>query len=326
MKKALLIGINDYPNGFRLRGCIEDVRNLAPFLERNADGSKNFDVQILEDVKTSNEVMKRVRQLFDGDGEYALLYFSGHGYLNDTGGEIVLPKDIETDEQYYKGIQMSTIMSLVNKSKIHNKIIILDCCHSGNIAQYDIDECSSNIGNGVSILTACRADESAMELGGHGVFTDLLCNALRGGSADFLGNITIGGIYAYIDRSFSAWEQRPVFKTNVSQFAPIRCVYPPIDINIIRHLTILFPEPTHNKQLDPSYEDTNDPNVSHEYIQPYADATHVAEFKMLQKLQSIGFVKPIDEEFMYFAAMHSKSCALTRLGQHYWRLVNEGRI
>ena len=50
------------------------------------------------------------------------------------------------------------------------------------------------------------------------------------------------------------------------------------------------------------------------------------KFKLLQKLQSIGFVKPIDEEFMYFAAMHSTGCKLTELGKYYWRLVNEGRI
>jgi hypothetical protein len=47
---------------------------------------------------------------------------------------------------------------------------------------------------------------------------------------------------------------------------------------------------------------------------------------VLQKLQSIGFVKPVDEEFMYFAAMKSKTCILTELGKYYWRLVKDGRI
>ena len=52
---------------------------------------------------------------------------------------------------------------------------------------------------GVSILTACREDEVAMEAGGHGLFTELLCTALNGGASDYCGNITIGGVYAYID-------------------------------------------------------------------------------------------------------------------------------
>lgn len=59
---------------------------------------------------------------------------------------------------------------------------------------------------------------------------------------------------------------------------------------------------------------------------PYANVNNVRKFKLLQKLQSIGFVKPINEEFMYFAAMHSTGCQLTELGKYYWRLVNEGRI
>lgn len=60
---------------------------------------------------------------------------------------------------------------------------------------------SSALYPGVTILTACRDDETAAEAGGHGLFTELLCSALRGGAADFSGNITVGGVYAYIDRS-----------------------------------------------------------------------------------------------------------------------------
>jgi len=52
----------------------------------------------------------------------------------------------------------------------------------------------------------------------------------------------------------------------------------------------------------------------------------VKKFKILQKLQSIGFIEPVGEEFMYFAAMKSKSCRLTVLGQYYWKLVKNNRI
>lgn len=143
---------------------------------------------------------------------------------------------------------------------------------------------------------------------------------------DFCGNITIGGVYAYIDRSFGPWDQRPVFKTNVTEFAPLRKVEPQVSLSVIRELTNLFVDPNKDIALDPSFEDTNDPSVHHEYVIPYADLNNVKKFKLLQKLQSIGFVKPIDEEFMYFAAMHSTGCKLTELGKYYWRLVNEGRI
>ena len=326
MKKALLIGINDYPNGNKLSGCIEDIHCLQNVLSKNGDGSPNFEIKLLEDVQTSAEVMQNINQLFSGNSDSALLYFSGHGYVNDTGAEIVMPQDIAISGQYYKGIQMKDILEIVNQSKVKNKIIIFDCCHSGHMGNYNISSGECALQSGVSILTACRDDETAMELGGHGLFTELLCSALNGGAADFSGNITMGGVYAYIDRSLGAWQQRPVFKTNVTEFAPLRKVTPAVGPEIIRQITSLFKTQDSVFALDPSYEDTNNPNIQHELIMPYAIAENVKKFKVLQKLQSIGFVIPEGEEFMYFAAMHKKSCKLTELGKYYWRLVNSGKI
>ena len=326
MKKALLIGINNYPGDNRLYGCLEDIKQVRKAIEKNGDGSPNFDCKLLLDVQTSAEVMEDIERLFSGNAEAALLYFSGHGFVNTTGAEIVLPQDINTPGQYYTGIQMSSIMEVVNNSNVRNKIIIFDCCHSGNIGKYKLSDAGSILQPGVSILTACREDETAQEAGGHGLFTELLCNALNGGAADFSGNITMGGVYAYIDRSFGAWEQRPVFKTNVTEFAPLKRVDPQVPLAVIRQLTSLFADPSKDLPLNPSFEDTNNPSVKHEYVEPYADKDNVSKFKMLQKLQSIGFVKPVDAQFMYFAAMESKACRLTELGRYYWKLVNDGRI
>lgn len=222
MRRALLIGINNYPGTLRLGGCIEDIHCLKDAIDRHGNGEKNFGVKLLEDVQTSEEIMKNIIELFHDDADVALLYFSGHGYVGATGAEIVTPQDVLNAGSYYKGIQMNDIMKIVHQSKVKNKIIILDCCHSGQIGKFDITDTTSVLGEGISILTACREDESAMEAGGHGLFIELLCSALQGGAADFNGNITIGSIYAYIDRSFGEWEQRPVFKTNVSAFVSLK--------------------------------------------------------------------------------------------------------
>ena len=168
MKKALLIGINDYPAGNELTGCIEDINNVKAVIERHGDGSPNFGVKMMPNVQTSGEVMEAIQKLFAGDNDTALLYFSGHGYANNTGAEIVMPQDISTPGLYYTGIQMSTIMNIVNNSHVHNKVVILDCCHSGNMGKYNLQDAGSILNTGVSILTACREDEVAMEAGGHG--------------------------------------------------------------------------------------------------------------------------------------------------------------
>ena len=71
---------------------------------------------------------------------------------------------------------------------------------------------------------------------------------------------------------------------------------------------------------------TNTKTVEHDVIEPYAKDENVAVFKNLQKLQSVGLVVPVDSEYMYFAAINSKSCRLTALGNHYWKLAKDKRI
>lgn len=326
MRKALLIGINNYPGrGNALRGCLADINALQPLLERNGDGSHNFDVRMLPDVSSSSRAMVDIEHLFSGDDEIALLYFSGHGYVNTTGAEIVFPDNLRRSSDHYMGLQMSSILEIVNRSQCKNKVVILDCCYSGNMGKYTPTATTSMMGNGVTILTACRDDETSGEMGGHGLFTELLCDALRGGAADFLGNITLGGIYAYIDRAFGAWDQRPMFKTNVHAFSALRKVTPKVVTDEIRKLTSIFLNPDEVYALDPSYEFTNTKEKKGS-VAPYANPMHVEIFKTLQRLEGIGFVTPIGEEHMYYAAMNNKSCCLTSIGKYYWRLVDQGRI
>lgn len=326
MRKALLIGINNYPGELRLSGCIEDIHCLKSAIVRHGNGEKNFGVKMLEDVQTSDEVLQNIIELFHDDAEVALLYFSGHGYVNTTGAEIVTPYELKHSGMYYKGVQMKDIMEVVHNSKAKNKIIILDCCHSGQMGKFNITETGSVLDEGVSILTACREDESACEAGGHGLFTELLCSALQGGAADFNGNITMGSIYAYIDRSFGEWEQRPVFKTNVSAFVSLKKVEPKVPLSVFRELPNLFSAANGVHKLDSSYEFTNSPEEQHKLVEPHAKPENVKKFKLLQQLQSIGLVEPVDAPFMYFAAMNGTGCKLTALGKHYWRLVKNNNI
>ncbi|HHX61979.1 MAG TPA: caspase family protein [Epulopiscium sp.] len=322
MRKALVVGINDYKSA-PLCGCINDADKFSNIIERNGDGSPNFDVRLAENVGTKSELKGLIFELFSGDSDIALFYFSGHGYLDEVGGYIVTP-----DYQPHDfGVSMDEILTIANNSKAKNKIIILDCCHSGALGTPKVTgDNSAHIGEGISILTASKDDEPSIETGGQGVFTGLLLDALSGGAADLRGHITPGSVYAYIDQALGSWDQRPVFKTNITRFTSLRTVESAISIQTLRKIITYFPTPTEEYRLDPSYEDTNAEVIEHKVIQPYADVNNVGVFKDLQKLESIGLIKPVGEEHMYFAAMNSKSCRLTALGYHYWRLVKEKRI
>lgn len=322
MRKALIIGINNYPKA-PLSGCINDASALCGIIEANGDGSPNFDVRLVTDVPTKSELKGLIIELFSGDCETALLYFSGHGLIEDIGGYIVTPDYKPNDE----GVSMDEILMIANDSKAQNRVIILDCCHSGAFGNpKNLGGKSAHIGEGVSILTASRDIESAIEINGHGVFTNLLLDALQGGASDLRGHITPGSVYAYIDQALGPWDQRPVFKTNITRFTSLRTITPQVPIDILRKLVEYFPTPQDEFPLDPSFEDTNAPIVEHKIIEPHAKEENITIFKHLQKFQGVGLVVPVQEQYMYFAAMNSKSCKLTALGYHYWRLVKEKRI
>jgi hypothetical protein len=321
MRKALCVGINNYPSS-PLRGCINDASSIATLLEAHGNGSPNFDIKLETDIQTKSKLLELISQLFSGDCETAVFFFSGHGFINELGGYLVTPDH----QKYDMGISMDDLLKIVNLSKIKDKIIILDCCHSGAMGSPELTGGACQIQDGVSILTASRDDEPSMEINGHGVFTALLLDALQGGAADLRGSISPGSIYAYIDQALGPWDQRPVFKTNVTRFVSLREVAPQIPPEIIRKIVDYFPTPQDDFRLDPSFEDTNSKTITHKVIDPYAKTENVVIFKELQKLQSVGLVVPVGADHMYFAAMESKSCKLTSLGYHYWQLVKNKRM
>ena len=132
-------------------------------------------------------------------------------------------------------------------------------------------------------------------------------------SWDLRGHITPGSIYAYVDQALGAWDQRPIFKTNVTQFTSLRRVPPEVPLETLRKLVQYFPSPQEEHALSPSYEDT----------EARCDPERVKVFKDLQKMEGVGLVVPVGEEHMYYAAMNSTACKLTALGAQYWRLAKE---
>jgi hypothetical protein len=173
------------------------------------------------------------------------------------------------------------------------------------------------------VLTASTEDQYATEEDKRGVFTTLFVDALRGGAANLTGEISPGSIYAYVDQSLGGWEQRPVFKTNVRQFVSLRSVKPPIGLAELKKLTEFFPSGDSEFELDPTFEPETkgrDANM------PPPIPENTEKFAILQRYNRLNLVVPVNAPHMWHAAMQSKSCKLTVLGQHYRRLVHKGRI
>ena len=179
------------------------------------------------------------------------------------------------------------------------------------------------LSEGLTVLTASTKDQYATEEDGRGVFTTLLVDALNGSAANLTGDITPGSVYAHIDQSLGEWEQRPVFKTNVKEFVSLRKVSPSISISDLCRLIEFFPTPGFEFPLDPTYE----PEMKGRDVgMPPPNPENTQKFAILQSYNRLNLLIPVDAPHMWHAAMESKACKLTVLGEHYRRLVEKERI
>lgn len=336
MRKALIVGINYYENCGSLYGCVDDAQSVMSVLERHGDvethdelestgiGKTNFACRLIKATGPTDGVTRRVlkdhlSELFKTPSEIALFYFAGHGHIESTGGYLVTTDSTRGDE----GLSLNEILTLANDSPSKNKIIVLDSCHSGIAGTSSTGDNLANLSEGLIVLTASTADQYATEQNGKGVFTSLFVDALGGGAANLTGDITPGAIYAHIDQALGPWEQRPVFKTNVKQFVSVRRVTPPIKLSDLLLITKLFPVRGFEFKLDPTFEPEMGGRVSG---MPDPIPENTRKFSVLQNYNRLNLVVPINARHMWNAAMESKSCKLTSLGEHYRALVEKGRI
>lgn len=314
-RRALIVGIDDYPDS-PLQGCVADAVRLEGALSRHHDRRLNFECKLItapSSTVTRATLREAVADLFRDPAEAAFFHFSGHGTINQLGGYLVTPDAVHYDV----GVSMTEVLAMANASEVNEVFITLDCCHSGAFGI--VPEVGNNkaiLGDGVSVIAGTRAEQAALEEGGGGVFTSLLVDALEGGAAGVQGEVTAAGVYAYVDNALGAWDQRPVFKSNVSKFVRLRDAAPKVELETLHRLPELFPLPAEELPLDPSYEPSEAPQ--HE--------AHQRDFEALQALRDGGLVETVGEKHMYFAALNSGACRLTLLGRYYWRLVADNRL
>jgi hypothetical protein len=164
---------------------------------------------------------------------------------------------------------------------------------------------------GLTMLTASRGDQVSYEYDGRGIFSTFLQDALEGGAADIVGQVNVASLYAYLSEAFGPWDQRPMLKASVDRLHSIRQCEPRVQSSTLRKLPDWFPFADYQFPLSPAYEP--DKEKSGLPPEPALEET----FRQLQALRAAELVRPVGEEHMYFAAMNSKACELTRVGKHY---------
>ncbi len=144
-RRALLVGINDYPNpSDRLEGCVNDVFLVSSLLQESGFAADDIRV-VLNDRATARGIVDRLEWLLDGaeQGQDRVFFYSGHGAQIpgygigekvDRKDECLVPYDFDwtreravTDDQFY---------DLYSQLPYNTRFLaILDCCHSGGMTR-----------------------------------------------------------------------------------------------------------------------------------------------------------------------------------------------
>jgi len=218
----LLIGIK-YEHWRHLRFAldgtlrdVEDVKNHFLHQDKAAYKKENV-VTLLEQEATAKGILDALDLLAakankDKDAT-VIVHYSGHG-VTDGQNYFFAPYnfDIERwleDETFdEKEVVLSKqFVEKIDNIQVDKKLIILDCCHSENIAERslkkraplfldgfinepddtseahatrDVSPDQMKKGSGSVILTSCKADETSLDLGDNGLFTKVLLESLNG--------------------------------------------------------------------------------------------------------------------------------------------------
>ena len=316
-KRALIVGIDAYDHCEPLNAAVSDATEMAKVLRRNGDKSLNFDCRLLTspgaEPVTKDSLRSKWNELFDDFRGDVLFYFSGHGSPTEVGGYLATQE--ATDDE--PGLPMQELVDMANRSSAETVLIILDCCFSGwagNSASAATGSLENKaiLREGVTILTASRPGQLAYEIGGHGVFTNLILGALRGGAANVRGHISAAAIYAYAEAALGAWDQRPLYKSHAGHLGPVRTVAPLITDALLREIPTYFTNSDDAFPLDMTYEETNGA----------AKPENVIIFKKFKQLQIAGLLRPRLGPDLYWTAERSGSVVLTDLGQFYHQLAS----
>ena len=139
-KRALCIGINDYPGtGSDLAGCVNDANDWAAALRK-----RGFAVDMLLNRKATGAAIRRaIRALLAeaSSGDVVVVQYAGHGsFVPDEDGdepdgtdECLCPYDVDvrgpiTDDELFE---------LYSQRKPGVRLVMIsDSCHSGTVARF----------------------------------------------------------------------------------------------------------------------------------------------------------------------------------------------
>lgn len=140
MKKAICVGINNYPGIFNdLKGCVNDANDWAELLTEFG-----FDANVILDNQGTRENIKAALSSLVSTldpGDYGVFTYSGHGtYNRDASGDE--PDSYDEALYVYNGIllddELREILNELNPQA--SLVFVSDSCYSGTVTRVAEDD------------------------------------------------------------------------------------------------------------------------------------------------------------------------------------------
>jgi WD40 repeat protein len=238
-RDALVVGINTYQWLPGLQAPAQDAEAIAKQLQTYGE----FRVHRLPEtiqagqpqigVKTKvtlRELETALVNLFKPKGsnipQTALFYFSGHGIQKEAGIQegFLAVSDSQPDVGFY-GLSLFWLRRLLQESPVRQRIILLDCCHSGELLNFLEADPGARPGTDRLFMAASREYEPAYESldSSYSVFTKALLKGLDP-NREVSGIVNSHSLTACVSHSLTGEIQQPLFESSGSEIILTRCL------------------------------------------------------------------------------------------------------
>ncbi|GAB4060606.1 caspase, EACC1-associated type [Catellatospora paridis] len=210
---AVLIGVSTYQSAElpNLPAVRNNLADLALVLTDPLLGGMPHDrCIVVRDPTSAREVYRTLRQYAEHAEDTLLVYFAGHG-LKGVRNELYLTfGETEPHELPITALAYDALREILTDGPAENKVVILDCCFSGQAVASMSGSSSTILGQlgieGTYTLTSAPANDVSLAPEGarHTAFTGELLALLRSGVPGAQQYLTYGTVYRRLRRTMAA--------------------------------------------------------------------------------------------------------------------------